>query len=339
MAGWFRRMFSGKQPPSAAASTPPIPVPPPPGRGGRRGGGGGSGGGGGESDYIGVFKERRAALEKMLGPADDNILTSLIPIYLGGQSDVLRFSRVPDAAGGGIAYVTAGLTETSGQPPSAAASTPPIPVPPSPPGRGGRRAGGGGSGGGSGESDYIRVFNARRGALEAMLGPADDNILTSLIPIYLGGQSDVLRFSRVPDAAGGGIAYVTAGLTQTSAQPPSKIGNYELMIRTRAEEPQAGPLISGLAAYTLRTVLNPNDTMDLGENQPPGVTIRALLALEPDPPMNRFEMFGKSYAILMLVGITTSEMNAFRGGRADETLAALRRSVLPFTDLRRPPVI
>jgi hypothetical protein len=43
--------------------------------------------------------------------------------------------------------------------------------------------------------------------------------------------------------------------------------------------------------------------------------------------------------LILLVGITASELDAFRGGHADEVLTRLRRSVLPFTDLRRKPII
>jgi len=185
----------------------------------------------------------------------------------------------------------------------------------------------------AGKSDWQRAWNARQAALEALLGKADDKILTSMMPIYLGGRADVLTFHNPP---GGGVVYVTAGLTGTSPQPPSKVGNYELMVWTRGDEDWAGGLVSNLSNYSLKSPLNPNDTMDLGEHQPPGYTVRALLVLEPDPPINRFKLLGQQYALLLLVGITTGELNAFRGGRADAVLAALRAKVLPFTDLKRP---
>ena len=186
------------------------------------------------------------------------------------------------------------------------------------------------------ESDWQRAWDARQAALEALLGKADDAILHSWVPIYLGGRADVLTFHDPP---GGGVAYVTAGLAHTSHQPPSTIGNYELMVRTRGDEDWAGGLIANLSNYTLKSPLNPNDTIDLGEHQPPGHTVRALLALEGEPPI-RFDLLGKRYAVLVLIGITTTELAACRGGRTREVIAALRAGeVLPFTDLKRPPVL
>ena len=98
----------------------------------------------------------------------------------------------------------------------------------------------------------------------------------------------------------------------------------------------AGGLVSNLSNYSLNSPLNPNDTIDLGAHQPPGHTVRALLLLEPDPPINRFELLGQPCALLLLVGITTAQLDAFRGGRADAVLASLRAKVAPFTDLKRP---
>ena len=59
----------------------------------------------GEDDWQKNWDARIAALETVLGKADDEIATSAVPIYLGGGADVLTFTKHVD----GVAYVTAGL--------------------------------------------------------------------------------------------------------------------------------------------------------------------------------------------------------------------------------------
>lgn len=185
------------------------------------------------------------------------------------------------------------------------------------------------------ESEWQQTWDARKAALEAVLGPADDHVLTSMIPIYMGGRSDVLTFRRgIP-----GVAYVTAGLTCGSGQPPSSLGGYELMMCTREPLEEVAGLISGLSSYTLTTVIEPGDTIDLGDEQPPDITARALLAMEPPMVNGRFELLGGKCGLLLLVAITRAELKEYREGSADHVRAALGKSVLPYTDLHRQSVI
>jgi hypothetical protein len=58
------------------------------------------------SDYLEVFAQRREALSKLLGPADEAVMTPAVPIYLGGSAEVLTFRGYVK----GVTYVTAGLT-------------------------------------------------------------------------------------------------------------------------------------------------------------------------------------------------------------------------------------
>ena len=184
-------------------------------------------------------------------------------------------------------------------------------------------------------SEWQRVWDARQEVLERIFGPAEEDILTSLMPIYLGGQCDVLTFRKHVK----GYTYVTAGLTVTSDQKRSKLGQYEMVMCTRRRDERAPQLLSRLSHYTLETPINPNDTVDMGEDQPRGVTLRALLALEYDPPRGRFKLMRRKCGLLLLVGITAAELVAFRSRRRKELLAKLRAAVLPYTDPKRKSVL
>ena len=58
------------------------------------------------------WDDRKAALERILGPADSEVLHATMPLALGGQADVMQF-RPPNM---GVTYVTADLIGESGQP-------------------------------------------------------------------------------------------------------------------------------------------------------------------------------------------------------------------------------
>lgn len=202
---------------------------------------------------------------------------------------------------------------------------------------GGKGAGGegGGDAAGSEETYWQKVWDARQAILEARLGPAEETIQTSLMPIYLGGQCDVLTFRKHVK----GYTYCTAGLTVTSDQKRSKLGQYEMLMCTRRADNFVPGLLSNLSRYTLDNPINARDTIDMGEEQPKGVTLRALLALEFDPPRGPFTLMGRKCGLLLLAGITAAELVAFRSGGSDEVLARLGEKVLPYTDPRRKSVV
>jgi hypothetical protein len=156
-----------------------------------------------------------------------------------------------------------------------------------------------------------------------------------MIPIYVGGKCDVMVFKEHVK----GVTYVTAGLTISSEQPPSELGQYEMVMCSRKPNDDIAGLLSELSNYTLGSTLSPHDTIDMGEDQPRGVTMRALLALEYEPARGGFDLMGKRCGLLLLVGITAAELTAFRRNRADEVLQKLAKSVLPFTDLKRKSVV
>ena len=182
---------------------------------------------------------------------------------------------------------------------------------------------------------WQEAWDARRKVLDKLLGPAEEGIYTSMIPIYLGGFCDVMTFKKYVK----GYTYVTAGLTATSPQKRSKLGQYELVMCSRKADKSIPGLLTGLSNYTLEHAINPGDTVDIGEKQPRRVTMRALLALEFDPPRGRFKLMGRRCGLLLLVGITAAELIAFRSKRRKELQAKLAESVLPYTDAKRKSII
>ena len=187
----------------------------------------------------------------------------------------------------------------------------------------------------SASSQWQLLWNERKLAFESALGPTTDRVFHALIPLHLGGSADVLEFPHhVP-----GSTYVTADLVGESGQPENTLGQYELMICTRSSEVWAPELISRLALYTLETIINPLDTMDIKPALPRHSTLAALLFTEPDVP-NEFRVQGNRCGLLLCIGITEPELWACQRGRKPAVLSALKtRSIFPYTDLRRKSVV
>jgi hypothetical protein len=110
------------------------------------------------------------------------------------------------------------------------------------------------------------------------------------------------------------------------------------MMCTRQEDENVASLLSDLSNYTLENPINPYDTIDLGPEQPEGITIRALLATQPEGASQPFNLFSQRCGLLLLMGITTEELEAFRNGDEVKVLEALA-DISPYTDMGRASVI
>lgn len=190
--------------------------------------------------------------------------------------------------------------------------------------------------GGSKKQEYDQweaIWNARVAELTQILGtPSADGVFHSPMPLSLGGDADVLVF---PNYASG-VAYVTSDLTGIEDQPPSGIGNYELMTCARSNADWAPSMISRLAPYTLETVLNPGETMDwpLWEES----QITALLFAQPGTPP--FSVAGQKCGLLLCIGITKSELEFHHAEGSEALLAKLRdATIFPFTDPGRQSIV
>jgi hypothetical protein len=182
------------------------------------------------------------------------------------------------------------------------------------------------------DDDWQEWWDARQEAFESILGPADDRVFHAIIPLYLGGDADVLLFRP----HGMGVTYVTSDLIGDDGQIPNELGNYELMMCLRTEEDWAPSLISGLARYTLEVQLNPWETMDIGPALPEGSTLSALAFV----PHVQFKVRDRDCGLLLCLGITSEEFEAYHERGPAFVLDLLKEGgIFPFTDLRRRCVV
>jgi Suppressor of fused protein (SUFU) len=178
------------------------------------------------------------------------------------------------------------------------------------------------------DESWKKIWDARKAALEAELGPADDLVLHAFKPFHLGGQADVLTFHKhIP-----GRVAVTCELLGEPSQKKNVLGNFELMICHRNENDWGAKMISRLARFTCERVLNSGDTMDIGPAVPQGSTIAGLFFAA----YSQFKFADADAGILLCIGVTTDELAACRQRRQQEVYDALKEAgVLPYTDLNR----
>lgn len=182
--------------------------------------------------------------------------------------------------------------------------------------------------------EWIRIWTTRTSALSEIFGLSEGNLYHAIFPLGLdGGGADVIIFREFID----GFTYVTSDLTDPkSNQVLSEIGNYELMICTRSESKWAAGIISDIAQYTLKKVVNPGDTMEI--DFPDTSKLEALLFVEQELPTYRF--WGREYGILLCVGITKSELEySFRTSTKSLLEILEKNEIIPYTDFDRDSVI
>lgn len=185
------------------------------------------------------------------------------------------------------------------------------------------------------EPQADKWWDARMDALQAVLGPSEDNVLHALQPLFLGGFADVVEFRKYVS----GSAYVTSDLVGESGQPTNVLGNYELMICTREKSDWAANVVSRLAKYTLETILEPGQTMDIGTAVPAESSVSAFLFAEPEITHNKLNVNGVECGLLLCIGILPDELASCMSGRTEEVLSLLKeKAVFPFTDLTRNSV-
>lgn len=182
------------------------------------------------------------------------------------------------------------------------------------------------------EDEWQQIWDERLAVLERELGKSDENIATSLIPIYAGGGADVLTFQNHLD----GVAYVTAGLIGHCDQRETSLGQYELMMCFRDENEWAPSLLSKLAPYTFQAALNPNDTMEIGPALPEDATLSALLFVN----YLQFQFRKQEAGILLCIGITAEELKMCQAGETEAVLQKIKEErVFPFTEIQRNSVM
>ncbi|TWT74419.1 Suppressor of fused protein (SUFU) [Posidoniimonas polymericola] len=186
------------------------------------------------------------------------------------------------------------------------------------------------------EDEWTLWWDARLAAMESVLGKSHDTVGHGTIPFHLGadlgGTADIVYFHNHVD----GIVSVTAELIGNADQAPNSMGNYELAICSRDDDDWGANIIGQLAHYTLETVLEPGQTMDIGPATPDGSSITAFLFCD----YGRFTVRDQNAGLILCIGITAPELNACRDGNRDRVEELLTLSgVFPFTDLHRRSVV
>ncbi len=168
--------------------------------------------------------------------------------------------------------------------------------------------------------------------MESVFGTSDGTVSHARVPFQFGydagGRADVVHFREYV----AGVVYATCYLVGSGDQIANCLGEYELAVCHRVEEPWGAELISRLAYSTLEARLEPGQTMDVGPFAPDGSTISALMFEE----FARFTFHGKSAGVLLCIGVTADELAACRRGQRERVQRTLRaKGVYPFTDLHR----
>jgi len=179
-------------------------------------------------------------------------------------------------------------------------------------------------------------WDERLAAMETVLGKSDGMVSHAVVPFQfgydVGGRADVVHFREHL----AGVVHATCQLIGLDSQMTNKLGNYELAICHRDEEPWGIGIISALAYYTLETRIEPGQTMDLGPAVPRESTLAAFLFLE----FGRFTLKSRKAGLLLCIGITSEELAACRSGNSQAVeMALVSKGVYPFTDLRRSSVL
>src|SRR5262245_28079337 len=182
----------------------------------------------------------------------------------------------------------------------------------------------------SDDDEWGEWWDARVAAIETVLGPSHDMVGHAPVPFDLG--ADIIYFKKHLK----GVVSVTSELIGHDEQVQNDLGNYELMICHRDDEPWGANVISRLAYYTLEAKLNPGETMDIGSALPDDSTLTAFLFLN----YATFKVRGRKAGLLLCVGITADELEACRAGKREKVEKALKAAkVYPFTDLYRDSVL
>ena len=182
------------------------------------------------------------------------------------------------------------------------------------------------------DDEWTLWWDARLAAMERVLGKSADTVGHGTIPFQfgaeMGGTADIVYFRNHVD----GVVCATAELIGCDDQPVNDQGNYELIICSREDDEWGQNIIGQLAHYTLESVLNPGETMDIGPATPEGSTIAAFLYCD----YGRFRVRDRDAGLLLCLGITSDELSECRAGNRFRVESALKDAgVYPFTNLFR----
>ena len=201
------------------------------------------------------------------------------------------------------------------------------------------------------------AHEAKKAALERVLGPMDDLVGHAPIPFFLGGALDLYYFTRgVP---GTGIATMELIATDGSGPKPNDIGTFELVAFTRhrrsgpnhAVTPNARPdsaydrierhlaqILNASARYAFKAVLKPGDTCEMPQSE--GQPNVCLMLDEYAPNGKRFVINGRRHCLLLYMEVLPRELEEARRSGSAAVLERLKQAGhYPYSDLDRESVV
>ena len=201
------------------------------------------------------------------------------------------------------------------------------------------------------EKEYNQHCEAKRAALERILGPMHNMVGHAVIPFQVGGAVDMYCFPNgIP-----GTGFATMELIEPdgSGPKPNRIGTYELVAFTKRRMPSSDEeskdhpfhkmerricgIFTGVGSYSYHAVLNPGETCEIPGKQ--GEPNKCLIFDEYAPKGAAFEISGKRHCLLLCLEVFPSEMEyAMKNGRAAVLKKLKEAGYYPYNDLDREPV-
>lgn len=200
------------------------------------------------------------------------------------------------------------------------------------------------------EEEHDKHYEAKKAALEQILGPMHDFVGHAIIPFQIGGAVDMYYFPN--GIKGTGFATMELIEPDGTGPKPNRIGTYELVAFTKIPIPSASEkkddhpfnkierrmcgILTTTGLYSYEAVLNPGETCEvpLGEGE-----TRCLILDEYAPDGKSFEINGNKHGLLLCLEVFRSEMEyAMEHGSAAVLQKLKDAGHYPYSDLDREPV-
>ncbi len=201
------------------------------------------------------------------------------------------------------------------------------------------------------EEEHNRHYEAKKAAMERILGQMHDFVGHAIIPFQVGGAVDMYYFPK--GISGTGFATMELIEPDGRGPKPNRIGTYELVAFTRHAIPSPEDkseehpfnkierricgIFTTIGLYSYEAVLNPGETCEIPGKE--GEPNKCLIFDEYAPEGKSFVIDGKKRCLLLCIEVFRSEMEyAMKHGSA-AVLAKLKEAGhYPYSDLDRKPV-
>ena len=202
------------------------------------------------------------------------------------------------------------------------------------------------------DADYTRDYEAKKLALETVLGPMHNVVGHAIFPFQIGGAVDLYYFPNgIP-----GTGFATMELIQPdgSGPKPNRTGTFELVAFSKLKIP--GPetkrdeqhpftiverrmcgALTAVGHYSFAAVLNAGETCEVPDGE--GRPAKCLILEEFRQEGTAFTINGRKHSLLLCLEVFRSEMEyAMKHGSAAVLEKLKEKGYYPYSDLDRDPV-